>query len=83
MRRSGFWTLLAAALLLPASAQAANPDPKWFSYDRPANTDTLDLTPMVPMRDGKQLACSLYTPNTADGKPLNTIVAAPGLKPAK
>ena len=58
-----------AALVVPAGAKAANPDPKWFSYDRPAtHTSTLDLTVMVPMRDGKELACSLYLPSSPDGK---------------
>ena len=71
MRSSGMRCVLAAVvvvLLLPAGAQAVNPEPKWFSYDRPAeHTDTLDMTVMVPMRDGKELACSLYLPSAGDG----------------
>ena len=39
------------ALLFPAGAQALNPQPKWFSYDRPANyVAEIDHTLMVPMR---------------------------------
>jgi len=69
MRSSGMRCVLAAVaivLLSPAGEQALNPDPKWFSYDRPqSHTDTLDMTVMVPMRDGKELACSLYRLPTA------------------
>ena len=65
-------SLLAAvviALVSPAGAQALNPEPKWFSYDRPAtHTVTIDHTMMVPMRDGKELACSLYLPSPGEGK---------------
>jgi predicted acyl esterase len=54
---------LLGALVLPAGAQALNPDPKWFSYDRPAEyVAEIDHTLMVPMRDGKSLACSIYRP---------------------
>src|SRR3954466_8261947 len=50
-------------LLFPAGAQALNPDPKWFSYDRPAEyVAEIDHTLMVPMRDGASLACLIYRP---------------------
>src|SRR4051812_45437330 len=51
------------ALLFPGGAQALNPEPKWFSYDRPAEyVAEIDHTLMVPMRDGASLACSIYRP---------------------
>src|SRR3954468_19002936 len=54
---------LLGALVLPAGAQALNPPPKWFSYDRPAEyVAEIDHTLMVPMRDGASLACSIYRP---------------------
>src|SRR3954470_15997365 len=63
---------LLGALVLPAGAQALNPDPKWFSYDRPAEyVAEIDHTLMVPMRDGASLACSIYRPKPSLGSTLS------------
>jgi hypothetical protein len=63
---------VAVALLTPAGAQALNPEPKWFSYDRPAEyVAEIDHTLMVPMRDGASLACSIYRPKPSLGSTLS------------
>jgi len=59
------------ALAFPVSAQAANPAPKWNSYDRPAEwVAQIDHTLMVPMRDGAWLGCSIYRPKPELSSPL-------------
>jgi predicted acyl esterase len=57
-----------AACAWGSAAHAANPAPKWFSYDRAAAYGSQSGDVMVPMRDGAQLACTLYLP-TANGAP--------------
>src|SRR5689334_3784175 len=64
-------TFLCAVALLPASARAANPEPRWNAYDRPAKwVAQIDHTLMVPMRDGASLACSIYRPKPELSSPL-------------
>src|SRR4051794_27458007 len=53
---------------LAPTAHAANPAPKWFSYQRAADFGSQSGDVMVTMRDGAQLACTLYLP-TRDGAP--------------
>src|SRR3954454_21394383 len=70
--RSSVIAAVVIALLFPAGAQALNPEPKWFSYDRPAEyVAEIDHTLMVPMRDGASLACSIYRPNPSRSSTLS------------
>src|SRR3954454_1205779 len=70
--RSSVIAAVVIALLFPAGAQALNPEPKWFSYDRPAEyVAEIDHTLMVPMRDGASLACSIYRPKPSLGSTLS------------
>jgi predicted acyl esterase len=55
--------LLSAVLLVTTAAPAAaETQPGWWNYDRPAAFESVTEQVHVPMRDGARLACFLYRP---------------------